>query len=1234
MKTVKAKKRLNPEIRYKIFSLVMLSVLFFSVLVLLNDSWEGKSINDDLNSINDDRERREIGQKPDFEFEIGVPVSSWFNNSADPIFIDATATGVDAHNWTWARTQEWCRVGNGSVGNPYLLENVSIDCGGLGTGIFINNSHNIHFKIQNCTVTNSGSGDYDGGIKLENTSNGTIMDNNCSENGRSGVIFFNKCDFNTIANNTANNNLVYGIYLNTDCDSNTILNNTANNNLVNGIYLNTDCTFNTLSNNTANDNMDYGIFLRSNCDSNTLSNNFACNDGTTNQNHGIYLGSGCDFNTLSNNTANDNTFYGIYLNTDCGNNTLSNNFACNDGTFNQNHGIYLNTDCGNNTISNNTANDNRDYGIYLYSGCDFNTLSNNFACNDGTTNQNIGIYLDSGCDSNTLSNNTANDNMDYGIYLRDNCNSNTLSNNFACNDGTTNQNYGIYLYTNCDNNTISNNTANDNMDYGIFLRSNCDSNTLSNNFACNDGTTNQYHGIYLDSGCDFNTIANNTANDNNGVGIFLYSGCDSNTLSNNFACNDGTTNQNHGIYLNTDCGNNTLSNNTANNNNDYGIYLSTDCDSNTLSINTANNNLVNGIYLRDNCDSNTISNNTANDNMDYGIYLSTDCDSNTLSNNFACNDGTTNQNYGVYLYSGCDSNTILNNTANNNLVNGIYLYTDCDANTIANNTANDNMDHGIYLNTDCDANTILNNTANNNLVNGIYLNTDCTFNTLSHNTANDNTDYGIYLDSGCDSNIVHNNDLYANNYGIGIDISSSDNRLFLNRLSNINDNAVDNNGSNYWDNGSIGNFWSNYVGEDNDLNGIGDTPHEVRSGSGIYDMFPIIYLGNFFNPQPTEKTIEIGTLGTELVWSLTDFVLDSISYEIFKDGVLFTVGSINQGTSEIKISIDGLEVGDFQYQLSIVWPFHINDFVKVIVSNSIPTMVIPVESIIYEVGSTNNTITWSFSDPSVENPSYTIYQNEIAIVSDVSCNPEEIIEISIDGLAVGEYTFKIEVHDGYGKIVRKIVCIIVNNTEPILITPLVDLSYDVGSTNNTIIWSFSDISVNNPTYTVYRNGLPIIKGVACNAGEQIIIPVNGLEAGEYIYVIELDDGYGSICAKTVIVTVNAQEESPDYSPYLIASIIGAFTAISIVASAIIHGRMVRGKSTVTHPSDSNVHPSDSNVHPSDSNVHPSDLKADPIDKDINPDPSSKSELNRLEDSKNRKHPIKKTPTNKTSRRKK
>ena len=140
-------------------------------------------------------------------------------------------------NWSTAAGYEWCS-GDGSWGNPYVIENVTIDADNspTGSGIFINNFKNDYFIINNCTVYDAGSGTYDAGIKLENTDNGALINNNCSNNGRHGISLRTNSN-NNISGNIANNNGKNGIDLFDNCKNNIILNYTANDNVANGIRL-------------------------------------------------------------------------------------------------------------------------------------------------------------------------------------------------------------------------------------------------------------------------------------------------------------------------------------------------------------------------------------------------------------------------------------------------------------------------------------------------------------------------------------------------------------------------------------------------------------------------------------------------------------------------------------------------------------------------------------------------------------------------------------------------------------------------------------------------------------------------------------------------------------------------------------------------------------------------------------------------------------------------------------
>ncbi|MFX0020126.1 MAG: NosD domain-containing protein [Promethearchaeota archaeon] len=119
-----------------------------------------------------------------------------------PIFINGTAHGVGAHNWTWASSQEWC-AGNGTLNDPYLIENIR-------AGIHIINS-NCFFVIRYC-ITH---------LLISNTSNGVLFNN--SLRYYNDITIIESKNFN-ISNNYIFRSETYGISLNL-CNNFTISNN-------------------------------------------------------------------------------------------------------------------------------------------------------------------------------------------------------------------------------------------------------------------------------------------------------------------------------------------------------------------------------------------------------------------------------------------------------------------------------------------------------------------------------------------------------------------------------------------------------------------------------------------------------------------------------------------------------------------------------------------------------------------------------------------------------------------------------------------------------------------------------------------------------------------------------------------------------------------------------------------------------------------------------------------------
>ncbi len=168
---------------------------------------------------------------------------------------------------------------------------------------------------------------------------------------------------------------------------------------------------------------------------------------------------------------------------------------------------------------------------------------------------------------------------------------------------------------------------------------------------------------------------------------------------------------------------------------------------------------------------------------------------------------------------------IYNNTVNLNLADGIVAG-DSGFTFIWWNEVYDNMGPGIRL-AKCQYFEVMNNSVYENGDDGLYI-TDTSNTEFAYNDIYNNTEYAINL-TDCAACTIHHNNMMGN--------------------TGLSSQGYDNTTANQWDNGTEGNWWSDYLGVDGNGDGIGDTPYAI-DGTTTTDRYPLIDPADTDTPKP------------------------------------------------------------------------------------------------------------------------------------------------------------------------------------------------------------------------------------------------------------------------------------------------------------------------------------------------------------------------------------------------
>jgi nitrous oxidase accessory protein len=187
--------------------------------------------------------------------------------------------------------------------------------------------------------------------------------------------------------------------------------------------------------------------------------------------------------------------------------------------------------------------------------------------------------------------------------------------------------------------------------------------------------------------------------------------------------------------------------------------------------------------------------------------------------------------------------TISNNTIQNNLHAGIEFEGTAYNITITDNIIESNL-VGITLSrygfngSENEERFVV---SGNDVINngeGVYL--DSSSSLIIRNNVTSNTDAGIYVVSGSNNTVSGN---YVADNGVGVTFSGSTasgnkfyNNSFVDNVQNLQ--ITSTNYIEVWDNGTIGNYWSNYNGTDGNGDGIGDNPYIMNDEN--QDPYPLM----------------------------------------------------------------------------------------------------------------------------------------------------------------------------------------------------------------------------------------------------------------------------------------------------------------------------------------------------------------------------------------------------------
>ena len=347
------------------------------------------------------------------------------------------------------------------------------------------------------------------------------------------------------------------------------------------------------------------------------------------------------------------------------------------------------------------------------------------------------------------------------------------------------------------------------------------------------------------------------------------------------------------------------------------------------------------------------------------------------------------------------------------------------------------------------------------------------------------------------------------------------------------------------------NYWSDYVGTDENNDGIGDEKYSISGWANSNDTHPL-----FYRPAPPSwaqsLNDQIMEFGDEFSYNLNittgipvkQWWLEDTTYvQIDSKGIITNSTVIPVGSHEVDVWVENV------YGLMT----HGN-FTIIVQDTTDP---------IFDEPPTDRLLDYK------ESLSYKINASDLSGIHHFTVNDTSRFSISQTGLltnatllAVGDYGLEIRAYDPYDNNASWIIVVrVFDVTIPEINSPE-DIQYYEGETGFLINWTPTD---DNPVnYEITLDGEVVKSGLWNSSGEMISISVDGHTPGEYTYGLRVFDIGGHDWYDEVVVTVLSTTTTTTTTPPS-DDIVGFIITLSLIGSSgvvilliVLHLRKRRG----------------------------------------------------------------------------